>query len=86
MASFLAFLVAAKQWVQLAIAALGFGRQVADTIQTHEDIEAGRRAGQAETEAAQAQQGAAAEAAIADEAAKPVTEDDAIARMKRGDA
>lgn len=81
MASLVAWLVALKDWAKAIAAVFGFARQAADTMQSEIDRSAGRH----EVEAAQAEAGRDAEAALADEALKPVSEDDAIARMKRGE-
>lgn len=86
MATVWAIILAVKQYAALITAFLGFARQVEDTVQSERDIAAGHDAGRAETEAAQAKEGNRVETAIATEAAKPVSEDDAIARMRRGEA
>lgn len=57
-----------------------------DLYKTSQANEAQREAGRAEVEAVQAAQGAKVEADLAEEAAKPISEDDAIAQLEKGDA
>ena len=66
---------------------LGYAANLAlDLFKTWQANRAQRDAGRSEVEAAQAQAGAKAESVIAAEAAKPVSEDDAIETMRRGAA
>ena len=66
---------------------LGYvARLLLDMWSSYQANAAQRDAGRAETEAAQAQAGAAAESEMTEEAAKDVSEDDAIAALNKGDA
>lgn len=77
----LAWLGSIKAVASTIAAVVGFMKWLGDALQSRAD----RAAGRAEAQVEQAQEGAKVTGRMADEAAKPLSEDDAIARLDRGD-
>lgn len=74
----------ASEGIGLLLGALA--RVLLDYIESSRAAKAQRDAGQLETERDQAREGERVNAELADEAAKRIDHDDAIARLERGDA
>lgn len=82
LASIAAWFGSMKAVATTVAAVIGFMKWLGDVLQSRAD----RAAGRSESEAAQSKEGLRVETRIAEEAAKPLDEDDAIKRMREGGA